>query len=157
MVYFCAVKMKSINRFLIPVLILVLIGYFRLDLNLFQGKQFHTASKEIERQEQLEPGSLYNDHVQTIKPSTKGKRKKRCKAIISLSESQEEDNDDDENSDDKQNTLQKYVKHIGCAAIFLSHTTGFTSFNYSSGYINPQEPFAHRLSNKNILFRVFRI
>lgn len=133
----------------------MLIGYFRLDLDLFQGKQLHTSTNIMGGAAQLESGTPFNDHAQTIKPSTKGRRKKRCKAIISLSESQEEDND--ENSDDEQNELQKYVKHIGCAAIFLSHASGITSLHYSSSYINPQEPLLHSLSNKNILFQVFRI
>lgn len=153
--YFCIVRMKLINRFLVPLLLVLLVGYFRLDIDVFQGKQIHGSKGAFENQEQFESDVTHTDQQQTIKPTSKSKRKKRCKAIVSLTESQEEDNDDDDDKSDGQNSLSKYVKNIGLLAIFTDPQV-FPS-NSSLSYIHPQEPFAHSLSNKNILFQVFRI
>lgn len=145
-------QIKSISRLLLALFFLLLTGYSRLDIHLLQNDSAHNLTGCIENIPDYSIAAKIN-HTK-IKPATKGKKRKRGKAIILTSETQEE-NEDEENSDGKQNTLQKYVKHVSIPGIFLS--SQFNSFqDYSKNYLFPSEPVAPP-SDKNILFQIFRI
>ena len=155
--YFCNMQLKLVSRFFIPVFILMLIGYFHLGLGTFQGEGLQQPDKQIENQEQLKFRLAQNEHHlhSIVKPTTKGKTRKRGKAVICVSENQEEDSDDDERNDDKQDSLTKYVKHAGYAAVF--YTTALAPSTNSGYFPHPNEPLTRSVSDKNILFQVFRI
>lgn len=154
MKYFCCVRIKSIYRFLLPLFFLLLTGYSRLDIHLFQKENVTNLINNTESSIDYSLAQK-NDHTK-IKPATKGKRRKRCKAIMLASESQEEDDNDDDEKDDEQNSLNKYAKYVSISSVFSSNRI-ISFYNNSQNDSFPHEPITLALSDKNILFRVFRI